>query len=264
MRKILNILLWVLLPLLVVIAGIFAQNNYNKRKVKTLNIDIDYQQKGDVNQFLTYADINAFVDRQNDSICNKSVGSVNIESIEKSLNSIPYVLHADAVLSLSGELNLRIKQRRALVRIIDLSGEEFYLDEQARILPLKPFFPSRVIICNGMIKSPKLYAKEYNETQLDSIVQNSSLKDIYEMAKYIDADTMLRNQIVQMNMDEKGNFKLVPLVSNHIIEFGKAENIDEKFSKLKVFYTKGLGKHRWNKYKVLNLKYKNQIVCTKI
>jgi cell division protein FtsQ len=53
-------------------------------------------------------------------------------------------------------------------------------------------------------------------------------------------------------------------VGNHKIIFGKAENIAEKFNKLKLFYTEGLNKSdSWRKYSIINLKYKNLVVCTK-
>jgi cell division protein FtsQ len=38
----------------------------------------------------------------------------------------------------------------------------------------------------------------------------------------------------------------------------------EKFEKLHTFYLQGLNTTgSWNKYSVINLKFKNQIVCTK-
>ena len=42
------------------------------------------------------------------------------------------------------------------------------------------------------------------------------------------------------------------------------EAYEEKFEKLKMFYTEGLNKtDGWNKYSTINIKYKNQVVCTK-
>ena len=45
------------------------------------------------------------------------------------------------------------------------------------------------------------------------------------------------------------------------LEFGKVKNVKEKFEKLMLYYEKGNSQNK--EYKVLNLKYKNQIVCTK-
>ena len=64
-----------------------------------------------------------------------------------------------------------------------------------------------------------------------------------------------------MNEDEE--MELVPRVGNHTILFGDEKEMDEKFSKLFLFYKEGLSKQGWNKYNVINLKYKDQVVCTK-
>ncbi len=263
MRKVLQILAWIIIPIIILVVGILAQEYNQNRVIKELKVDINYRENGEVNRFLTYEDINTFVRHRYDSIEGKAQKDVNIEKLEEDLKDIPYVLRANAYSTLDGTIQLRIKQRRALVRVVDIMGDQFYLDEEATILPIRSFFPARVPICNGAIPSLGFYAKQRSQAQLDSLIRNSILFDIYRMAKYIDNDSLLRMQIVQMNVDDNGEFELVPLVSRHIIEFGTAENIEEKFEKLIVFYKEGLGHHKWNDYKKLNLKYKNQIVCTK-
>ncbi len=39
------------------------------------------------------------------------------------------------------------------------------------------------------------------------------------------------------------------------------EREEAKLNKLKHFYTKGLPNIGWNKYKVLNVEYEDQVVC---
>ncbi len=263
MRKIFKILMWIVIPIAILVVGILAQNYNENRVIKDLKVDINYRENGEVNRFLTYEDINTFVRHRYDSIKGKANKDVNIEKLEKDLKDIPYVLRADAYYTMDGTIQLRIKQRRALVRVIDLLGDQYYIDAEASIIPIRSYFPARVPVCNGIIPSVEFYTKHHSQAQLDSIINNSILIDIFKMAKYIDSDSLLKMQIVQMNVDENGEFTLVPLVSRQIIEFGKAKDIKEKFEKLKVFYKQGLGHHRWNNYKKLNLKYKNQIVCTK-
>ena len=263
MRKILNIILWISLPLGVLAVGVMTQIHYQNKEVAALNVDINYNADGETNRLLTYEDINTFIRHRYDSIEGKKIKSINIEKIEQDLMDNPYIKSADAYTTMDGSVQLRIIQRKAIVRVIDAFGDQFYMDDQARILPIRSYYPARVLVCNGHVGNLGYYSNNYTHNQLDSIVDKSILKDIYQMARYIELDTLLSKQIVQLNVDIKGEFILVPLLSNHIIKFGKAENIAEKFEKLKVFYTDGLGHHRWNDYKILNLKYKNQIVCTK-
>ncbi len=263
MRKILNIILWISLPLGVLVVVVLTQNHYQNKTVVALNVDINYNIEGETNRLLTYEDINTFVRHRYDSIKGKKIKSINIEEIEYDLMDNPYIKSADAYTTMDGSVQLRIIQRKAIVRVIDVFGDQFYMDDQARILPIRSYYPARVLVCNGNVRNIGYYSNNYTHKQLDSLVEISILKDIYQMAKYIEMDTLLSRQIVQLNVDIKGEFVLVPLLSNHIIKFGKAENIAEKFNKLKIFYTDGLGHHRWNDYKTINLKYKNQIVCTK-
>jgi cell division protein FtsQ len=52
-------------------------------------------------------------------------------------------------------------------------------------------------------------------------------------------------------------------VGNHRILLGQIEYYRENLEKLKLFYEKGLNQMGWNQYSIINLKYKNQVVCTK-
>ena len=47
------------------------------------------------------------------------------------------------------------------------------------------------------------------------------------------------------------------------IVIGEVYNLESKFNKLMLFYEEGLSKTGWNEYKTINLKYKDQVVCTK-
>ncbi len=264
MLRILKILLWISLPILVVAVGIIAQNNSQNRKVNNLAIEINYNKNGETNRLLTYEDINTFVRHRYDSIIGRKVKDVDVEKMENDLLSMKYVKSANVYTTVDGQIQLRINQRKAIVRVINSLGDQFYIDEEGKILPIRSFFPAHVVVCNGNIPALGLYSNTYSEAESDSIINNSILKDIYKMALTIDHDSLLHKQIVQMNVDINGEFTLSPLVSNHIIKFGKAKDIKTKFNKLKLFYTDGLAHHRWNNYKIINLKYRNQIVCTKI
>ena len=57
---------------------------------------------------------------------------------------------------------------------------------------------------------------------------------------------------------------MVPRIGPHIIILGSIDNYEAKFEKLWLFYTEGLKNVGWNQYLKINLKYKDQIVCSKI
>ena len=84
------------------------------------------------------------------------------------------------------------------------------------------------------------------------------------MATYIDADPFWKSQVQQVFINDDKEMELVPMVGNQKIIFGDTTCMDEKFKKLLIFYSQGLNTTGWwNKYATINLKFKNQIVCTK-
>jgi len=50
-------------------------------------------------------------------------------------------------------------------------------------------------------------------------------------------------------------------VTGQRVEFGKAENIEEKFKKLMIFYKEILPQRGWTKYERVNLEYEGQVIA---
>lgn len=81
------------------------------------------------------------------------------------------------------------------------------------------------------------------------------------MIEKITGDEFWNAQITQLDIDNKLRITLYPQVGNEVIEFGKPEDIDTRFKKLKIFYKEILPKVGWNKYDRVNLEYEGQIVA---
>jgi len=64
-----------------------------------------------------------------------------------------------------------------------------------------------------------------------------------------------------LSMSRDGRVTMVPRVGNHTIRLGKAENYEEKLNNLLVFYREAMPVVGWDKYKVVNVEYKGQVVC---
>jgi cell division protein FtsQ len=135
------------------------------------------------------------------------------------------------------------------------------------LMPWSEKYTAPVILANGNFADS--YGAMYNQ-QLDNVTCDSSvhtptkLDDTRQIAKRIDADTFLRAQMVQIYFSDDKGIELIPRVGNHVIVLGDVSDLDEKFSKLKIFYRDGLERTgNWNDYTYIDLQFKNQIVCTK-
>lgn len=74
-------------------------------------------------------------------------------------------------------------------------------------------------------------------------------------------DPFWQRQITSLQVEDNGKIILGTQIGGHQIEFGKAENIEEKFQKLWLFYSQVMPYKGWNAYHLVNLEFKNQLVC---
>jgi cell division protein FtsQ len=261
-KKILNISLWVLL-----FGGIlsllgFAENKRNTTVCK--NVDIRVIQN-DTDYFITPADVRKLITDQQGELIGKTMDKINIMQMEKMLAANPYIADAQIYATLDGNVELKIAQKKPIVRVINEDGESYYLDSTGGVMPLSTNFTTRSLIVNGYINEPynKYYGITMRQMKSDTSL-HTALPDIYKLSNYIYHDPFWRAQITQVYMDSAKDFCLVPRVGNQRIIFGDASDIDQKFNKLWVLYREGLNSTgKWNEYSTINLKYKYQIVCTK-
>ncbi len=259
-KKILNISAWIIFAITIVITLSFVNNSKNEMLLKKAIVNIDYETE---NRFVSEQDILNQIIKQNDTISNK-IKDFNILAIEKKLNNNAAIQKAQVYKTIDGKIVADIKQRRPIARIFS-NNESYYIDEKGKLMPLSTKYTARVLVVNGNIKESFAKNYLYNLNYLpDSIASKTLLDDIYKIAEYIDKSKFWKSQIEQMYVNKDLEFDLIPKVGNHKIVFGRAKDIDEKFNKLMVFYKKGLKKTGWNEYSKINLKYKNQVVCTKI
>jgi cell division protein FtsQ len=62
-------------------------------------------------------------------------------------------------------------------------------------------------------------------------------------------------------VDRKGELTLVPREGNEIFLFGQPHSVPEKFAKMEKYYTTIIPEKGAKKYKTVDVRFDNQIVC---
>ena len=70
-------------------------------------------------------------------------------------------------------------------------------------------------------------------------------------------------QVAQIDINEYKKFEMVPVVGNHLVRLGNGENMEAKFRRLMVFYQQVLRKVGFEKYKLIDVQYKGQVVASR-
>jgi cell division protein FtsQ len=177
---------------------------------------------------------------------------INVRELETRVNNNSYVQEAEVYRDLKGNLLVNVMLRRPIARVVQVDGPDAYIAEDGAILPVSDKFSSRVILISGSV------SKEIGS--LDNIY-NTDYSQLFELINHINVDNFWKAQIAQVVIQDNGEIKLLPQVTKQYIEFGDLDHIENKFSRLKIFYKEILPRKGWNTYSRVNVKYKNQIIC---
>ena len=99
------------------------------------------------------------------------------------------------------------------------------------------------------------------EMMQNDLTETEEGQKIYELLQFINNDKFWSAQIAQIDISKDLYVTVYPQVTKQVVEFGKPEQIEKKFKKLKAFYKKVLPQKGWNTYSRINLEYKDQVIA---
>ncbi len=188
------------------------------------------------------------------------LNKIETDKIERVLYENPYIEEVDSYLTLDGKLLINIKEKEPIIRVYDKGKGGFYIDNQGDIFPVSGQYSPRVIIANGYINEK---ANTVNSNISDTIYDNTVFRELFYLTKLINQNSLLVAQINQIYVNSKGEYDLIPELGDHLVQLGTMEDIQNKLQNLEAYYRKNMKSNDWDKYKIINLIYKDQIVCTK-
>lgn len=264
MKLALKISIWFLLVGGAIALLAFTNKANNDTLCKEVIVSINHDEE---NYFVEEKDILQMAYQRGDSLKGQTLASIDVFALETIFNTHPSIQKTDVYKSIDGKLYINVKQRRPIARIINYVNESYYIDNFGKLMPMSENYTARVPVFCGRI--PNSYGANYNRELANEFDNEDSLNmnfrilnSIYRVASYIDSSEFWRAQIEQVLVVDN-DFVLIPKVGDNKIIFGDAKDTRAKFEKLMIFYQEGLSKTGWNKYSIINLKYENQVVCTK-
>ena len=207
------------------------------------------------NGFLNAQEVKNILERSRLYPIGKPTETINPRNIEDYLKKSPFVNTAQCYKTQNGHVCITITQRLPIIRVKNIMGDDYYLDERGGILPNSKY-TSDLIIATG-------YIQRQSSVLLATIARELMSSDLW------------RNQIEQINILKDQGIELIPRVGDHIVYIGippRVKNdqeqvittyIHDKMDRLEKFYKYGLNEAGWNKYHYISLEFDNQIICKK-
>ncbi len=217
--------------------------------------------------FITADDINIFLAAKGFKVKGASLSDIDEGKIEVALRTIPYIENVDVFIAIDGNAEINIVQKKAIVKVYNKYGQQFYIDDKGKLMPSSDKYTARLPIANGYINdiySPFTKLDVCDSATADSLIMTTSIYKIFRIAQFLEKDDFWKAMVEEIFTNSKGDIELFTKIGEQTVIFGNIDNMEEKFENLLVFYKKELNKIGWIKYKTINLKYKNQVVCSKI
>jgi len=174
----------------------------------------------------------------------KNLSDINTYEIEQKIAESELVSNVIAYKTPSGSIKIEISQKMPILRVFS-ARESYYVDDAGNTMPAHYLYATYLPVASGNIE------KSFATTEL------------YKFALFLQRHSFWNNQIVQIYVLPNKEVELVPRIGDHRILLGDLDDFEEKMNNLRLFYEQAIPKIGWGKYEIINLKYKNQIVCTK-
>ncbi|QWX84211.1 hypothetical protein H0I23_00740 [Cellulophaga sp. HaHaR_3_176] len=226
--------------LLISIASLYAFSNYRNEQKSITELDVQFTD-GD-NLYVTTSMVNKLLIQNFQGYKNMPKEKLVLNTMEKAIEANEMVKNAQIYFNVDGKLTTKIAQRNPIARVE--GGIIFYLDDEGKRMPLSINHSARVPIVTGNIT-------------------DKSLEDVHLILNHVNGDDFLHKNIIGIRVKSKNKYQLKFRTENFNIDLGKAEDLEEKFNKLKAFYIKGAKDKSLGKYSNVSLEYSNQVVCTK-
>lgn len=183
-----------------------------------------------------------------------ALDSLRLERMRRSIMEFPSVKDADVYTTVDGTLRVNVSQRKPYFRVVSTTGSGFYIDTDGQPMPLSTRYSARVpvVVGNFDVDLRNRHAVYTPDARMQATI---TLMD------YLHSDGFWLAQTEHIIVNSLAEFELVPRVGSARIVLGQSTDLDAKFNRLKAFYLEMTHKNNLNKYKRINVKYRDQVVC---
>ena len=249
MRKATKILIWLGLAAWFVVVMAFVAGE--SEEVLCMRIEVVLQDTVN-NRFVTRSEVRSLVETSGLEIRGYPLSQINTRNLEYLLEENPYIGNAEVSKDVSGRLEVKVEQRQALVRILPNDSRGYYIDTEGKMLPLSDHFTPLIMLATGKLP-----------VSMKAASSEKHLSELYQFCTYLVDHEFWSDQLVQIYVNSAGEYELIPRVGAHHILLGSMDQWEKKLRNLELLYEQGLSRYGWNTYQTINLKYTNQVICTK-
>lgn len=209
-------------------------------------------------RFVTNNDIMNALRATGIRVTGQKISEIPLSKLEERVKSFKELKVAEVYISEDRKLHVYGNQREPVMRVVASYGGDFFIDREGVIMRRHNLYtPNLHILEIDMVFN----AAQMTGTSIFESDKTENLAKAFELVNYIRGDSFWNEMIDQLSMARDGRVTLVPHVGNHTVRIGRVENYEEKLHNLLVFYRQAMPVAGWDRYRVVNVEYRGQVVC---
>lgn len=261
MKKAVKIAVWVLFIAYFFVITSFVSKKHSSVICNTIEVIIADSSS---HKFIENKDVIQLLEKEGITALGEKLNSINTNKVEKILLKNDLIESCTAYKTVDGKLNIEVYQKTPITKLFTKNTGVVYLDSRGDLFRTSSKYSPHILVLSGNISIPFSLQRHNNIFDKNIRKKAAELQLLFDFATFVNANAFWEAQIEQVYRNKKGEYEIVPRVGPHLITLGELDNFHEKLWKLKILYEEGFSHGGWNNYLNINLKYNDQIVCTKI
>ena len=233
-----SVLITLLVGGLVVVLAFVVPSNDTK-KCENIHLSVtDY----DNFKFISENDVREQLQNSGVYPVGKLHSDIDLTEMEQSLMNLNMIKSVKCYFATNGDVNVAVTQRVPVFRVME-EGRSYYIDNERKRMSTSIKFSAYVPVVTGNVNF------EFATTNL------------YDFIVYLQSESRWRSAFTQIYVYPDNKLELVPRVGDFVIKMGSLDRYEAKLEKLDKFLEVLPKYHSWDKYSVINLEFRDQVVC---
>lgn len=233
-----DVRLVLMLGVMVFLYSFSLKRNEDRKLVKT---EVEFA--GENMPFVTDEMVNNLLIQNFSSVASIRKDKVDLNRLERELDEHEMIADAQVYTTVDGTLKALVTQKTPIARVSN-ERSSYYIDYEGNKMPFSDNFSARVPLVSGEIN-------DENRKGLTAVFQK------------IHDDDFLKKNITGARILESGSLLMTNRNYGYQILFGRPINVERKFNNYKAFFQHAMKDTLIGEYKMINLKFTQQVVCTK-
>ena len=256
-KKILKIALWVITGAALAALFVFGRKWYLETPLKGIVFQLERDRD---NGFVEEDSVMSYVEALCDIKHQAAIATIDMMQIRTFLDDNPWIEKSSAYIGLDDTLVIQAKEYDPVLRVFNQDKRSVYVTTDGVIIPSSPNYTPHLIIASGDFTFP---TPQESASVTDSIYADTGLPEALAIAIAIRNNQAAAKHIGQIYKDIDNKYELMVNNLPARVILGDTCMVANKLTRLGILMEKFGGTEELDKYKTLDLKYKNQIVCTK-